>query len=196
MTAARIAGYTGTTLLVAAAVVVLLMPLLDDGKGAGSAGAQGAPGTATASPGAPRGAPGDPNLPGAPAGSAAPQDGNGRSGSGDRGGSGQPGAEQGGGPPLPTQGGADTVTWCPEGTAYYRASRTGVDVVVTVASSGAVRAEMALRGVPPQSRQATVTGGRPHTFRFAGVAPGLVERVKITTISVGVSMQTCYARAA
>jgi hypothetical protein len=188
---ARLVGYSGTTLLVAAAVVVLLIPLVDDGKDAGGAGAQGSPSPA-ASPGGPVGVPGDPVLPGAPTGSAPQQDGSGRPAPG-----GSPdGGGPGGGPPLPGQGGTGGLTWCPDGTAHYRATGTGVDVVITVASSGAIRAELALRGRAPESQQTTVPGGRPHTFRFRGVSPALVERVKVTTVSVGVSMQTCYARAA
>ncbi|WP_165966476.1 hypothetical protein, partial [Actinomadura sp. 7K507] len=105
------------------------------------------------------------------------------------------GGVQGGGPQIPDQGGSDGITWCPGGTASYRSTRTGVDVVVTVSSSGAIRAELVLRGRAPESQQTTVSGGgRPHTFHFRGVAPRLVERVKVTTVSVGVSMQTCYAR--
>lgn len=180
----RALGYAGTTLLVAAAVVVLLMPLMDDGKGGGTAGAEGS--AAPAATGARTGAPGG----GLPATSSAPTP--------QRTGSGRPdqGGGQGGGPPMPGQNGSGTLTWCPEGTAYYRAARKGVDVVITVASSGAIRAEVSLRGRSPKSRQTTVTGGRPHTFHFTDVPARLVQRVKVTTVSVGVSMQTCYARAA
>ncbi|HEY8480426.1 MAG TPA: hypothetical protein VIL71_11390 [Spirillospora sp.] len=191
-TAARIAGYAGSTLLVAAAVVVLLLPLIDDRKGAGTAGAQGSPAPASASPGLPQGVPGDPVLPGAPTADAR----NGGGAAGGREGSGRPAPGQGGGPSIPGPGRASPLTWCPKGTAYYRAAGGGVDVVITTSASGAVRAEMSLRGRAPQSQQATVTARRPHTFRFRGVAPGLVENVKITTVSVGVSMQSCYARAA
>ena len=194
-TLARIAGYTGTTLLVAAALVVLLMPLLDDGKG-GTAGAEGSAGPAHAPSGGPAGAPGDPVLPGTPTGPAPQQGGGGPDPGGQSGGQGGDAGGQGGGPQLPTQSGTGGLTWCPDGTAHYRATATGVDVVITVASSGAIRAELSLRDRAPESQQTTVTGGRPHTFRFRGVAPQLVERVKVTTVSVGVSMQTCYARAA
>ncbi|TDB98426.1 hypothetical protein [Actinomadura sp. 7K534] len=186
---ARIAGYAGTVLLVAAAVVVLLIPLIDDGKDAGGAGAQ-SPLDQHASPGGPAGVPGDPVLPGAPTGPAPQQDGSGLPAPGGR----QDGGGQGGGPPLPSQGGTGELTWCPDGTASYRATGTGIDVVITVASSGAIRAELVLQGRAPESQQATVPGGRPHTFHFRGVSPALVERVKVTTVSVGVNMQTCYAR--
>ncbi|MEU8801735.1 hypothetical protein [Spirillospora sp. NPDC048819] len=182
---ARVAGYAGTTLLVAAAIVVLLVPLLDDGKSGGTAGAQGSASPSPTSPGGPAG-PG-PGLPVAPTGPAPQQNGTGRP---------DPAGGGGGGPQIPGQGGDGGLTWCPEGTAHYRAAATGVDVVITVASSGAIRAELSLRGRSPESQQTTVTGGRPHTFRFKGVSPQLVERVKVTTVSVGVSMQTCYARAA
>ncbi|TDC51142.1 hypothetical protein E1281_20880 [Actinomadura sp. KC345] len=182
----RIAGYAGTTALVAAAAVVLLLPVLDDGKG-GTAGAQGSSPASTA-PGGQAGGPGGPGPLGTPTGpvpqgSARPEP---------PGPSGGPG----GGPQIPDQGGAEGITWCPQGTASYRATRTGVDVAVSVGSSGAIRAELALRGRAPESQQTTVPGGRPHTFHFRGLSPQLVERVKITTVSVGVSMQTCYARAA
>ncbi|MGP4028995.1 hypothetical protein [Actinomadura sp. 3N407] len=186
-TLARAAGYAGTTLLVAAAIVVLLVPLLDDGTSGGTAGAQGSASPSPTSPGGQAGVPGGPGLPSAPTGPAPQQTGSGRP---------DPAGGGAGGPQIPRQGGDGGLTWCPEGTAYYRATRTGVDVVITVASSGAIRAELSLRGRSPESQQTTVTGGRPHTFRFKGVSPQLVERVKVTTVSVGVSMQTCYARAA
>lgn len=187
----RIAGYAGTTGLVAAAVVVLLMPLMDDGKGGGTAGAQGSASAAPATPGGPARAPGDSGPAATPTGPAPEGDGGGP----DPGGSGGQAGGQGGGPQIPDRRGTGGLTWCPEGTAYYRATGTGVDVVVTVSSSGAIRAELSLRGRAPESQQTTVTGGRPHTFHFRGVSPRLVERVKVTTVSVGVSMQTCYARA-
>ena len=190
----RIAGYAGTIALVAAAAVVLLLPLLDDGKG-GTAGAQGS-GPASTAPGGQAGPPGGPGLPGTPTGPA-PQGGARPEPPGPSGGpGGGQGGGPGGGPQIPAQGGGDGVTWCPQGTASYRATRTGVDVAVSVGSSGAIRAELALRGRAPESQQTTVPGGRPHTFHFRGVSPQLVERVKVTTVSVGVSMQTCYARAA
>ncbi|TDC70443.1 hypothetical protein E1200_05350 [Actinomadura sp. GC306] len=190
---ARIAGYAGTMLLVAAAVVVLLIPLIDDGEGAGGAGAQNSPDPA-ASPGAPAGVPGDPVLPGAPTGAAPQQDGSGLPAPGGQQDGGGQGGGQGGGPALPGQGGTGELTWCPDGTASYRATETGIDVVITVASSGAIRAELVLQGRAPVSQQTTVPGGRPHTFRFRGISPAIVERVKVTTVSVGVNMQTCYAR--
>ncbi|MFS2292719.1 MAG: hypothetical protein FWJ90_08430 [Actinomadura sp.] len=188
---AWVAGYTGTTVLVAAAIVVLLLPLIDDGKGSGTAGAQGSPSPSGTAPGGP---PGDPALPGAPTGPAQQPDGGGPAG-GDPSGVQGP-AGQGGGPPIPTRGAGGDGDWCPEGTAVYRAADRGVDVVIVAASSGAIRAELILRGREPQSQQTTVPGGRPHTFHFAGVSPQMIERVKVTTVTVGVSMQTCYARAA
>lgn len=98
---------------------------------------------------------------------------------------------------MPGRDGTGTaLTWCPEGSAYYRAVTGAVDVVVTVAASGAIRAELALRGYAPQARQTTVRGAGPHTFHFEGVPPRLVERVKVTTVSVGVTMTSCYARPA
>ncbi|GAA4241250.1 hypothetical protein GCM10022254_69320 [Actinomadura meridiana] len=174
----RIAGYGGSALLAAAAVAVLLMPLLDDGKrGAGTAGAQ-----ASAAPSAARPPSGQPASPAAPT-------------PGRDGGSTYPGEQGDGGPPIPEQGGSGGVSLCPRGAASYRAARDGVDVVVRVSASGAVRAELTLGGgEAPESRQTTVRGGGQHTFHFTGVAPGLVQRVKVTTISVGITMQTCYAR--
>ncbi|MFC4053223.1 hypothetical protein ACFOY4_26355 [Actinomadura syzygii] len=182
----RIAGYGGAALLAAAAVAVLLLPLLDGSKG----GAR----TSRAGPSAPAtgGSPGgsaqvDPTeaAPRRNGGSPYPGGQNGGSGGGD-----------GGGPEIPEQNGSSALGWCPRGTAYYRAARDGVDVAISVAGSGAVRAELALQGYAPQSQQTTVKGGGPHTFHFRGVAPGLVRRVTVTTVSVGVAMQTCYARAA
>ncbi|MFI0486922.1 hypothetical protein [Actinomadura sp. 9N215] len=184
----RVGGYGGAVLLAAAALVVLLMPLMDDGeRDAGAAGARGSADPSAAPTGGQPGGPGGSDLPAGPARPAPPQD---------RGGGPYPG-EQGGGPRIPEQNGSAEATWCPRGTAYYRAVRDGVDVVVAVSASGAIRAEMSLDGGrAPASQQTTVRGGGPHTFHFTGVAPRLVQRVKVTTVSVGVAMQTCYARAA
>ncbi|MFI0373865.1 hypothetical protein ACH35V_38905 [Actinomadura sp. 1N219] len=180
----RFGGYGGAALLAAAAVVVLLMPLMDDGQGAGAAGALG-PASPSAAPTG--GEPGRASLPASPA-RPAPQE--------NRSGQPYPGG-QGGGPEIPEQNGPAQLSWCPRGTAYYRAAPDGVDVVITVSSSGAIRAEMSLDGGRrPASQQTTVKGGGPHTFHFRGVPPGLVQRVKVTTVSVGVAMQTCYARVA
>jgi hypothetical protein len=179
----RVAGYGGSALLVAAAVAVLLLPLLDDGKPGRTAGAQ-------TTAGAPAARPGASGLPASPA-APTPR----RSGGGaDLGG--RPGGQDDGGPPIPEQGGSAGVALCPRGAASYRAAPDGVDVVVRVSASGAVRAELSLTGGEPRSRQSTVKGGGQHTFHFTGVAPRLVQRVKVTTISVGVAMQTCYARPA
>ncbi|GAA1824133.1 hypothetical protein [Actinomadura chokoriensis] len=183
----RIAGYTGTLLLVAAAVIVLLMPLMDDGK-KGTAGAQGPAGpSASAPPGQP-GAPGASGLPVTPTNPVPQQNGGGRpyptAGTGG----------QGGGPQIPQPGGGDPLDQCPDGTAFYRATATGVDVLVTVSASGLIRAELIMRNGPPKSQQASANAGRPHTFHFTGVEPVQVGRVKITTVSVGGGMQSCYAR--
>ncbi|WP_067468760.1 hypothetical protein [Actinomadura macra] len=183
----RVAGYGAALLLVAAAVVVLLLPLIRaGGDGADATGVQGASGSGATSatgravaPGVPSGA-SDPVAPttSVPRQSGAP-----------------PGTD--GGPRLPGQNGSGTgLTWCPQGTAFYREAAGAVDVVITVSASGAVRAELTLRGYAPQSQQAAVRGGAPHTFHFGGVPARLVQRVKVTTVSVGVAMQTCYARAA
>ncbi|CNG00783.1 Uncharacterised protein [Mycobacterium tuberculosis] len=187
----RAAGYGGTLLLVAAAVVVLLMPLMDDGK-KGAAGARGPAGpSASAVPGQP-GGPGAPGLPAAPTNPVPQQNGGGRpypsAATGGTGG-------QGGGPQIPRQGGGASLDRCPDGTAFYRATATGVDVLVTVSASGLIRAELIARTGSPKSQQASANAGRPHTFHFTGVAPGQVDRVKITTVSVGGGMQSCYARA-
>ncbi|TYB39338.1 hypothetical protein [Actinomadura chibensis] len=180
----RIAGYGGAALLAAAAVAVLLLPLLD-----GSAGGAGTTGAASS--------PSSPATGGTPGGGAPPDPTN--AAPPRNGGSPYPGGQNGGGgggPEIPEQNGSSALGWCPRGTAYYRAARDGVDVAIAVASSGAVRAELALQGYAPQSQQTTVKGGGPHTFHFRGVAPRLVRRVTVTTVSVGVAMQTCYARAA
>lgn len=188
----RIAGYTGTLLLVAAAVIVLLVPLMDDGK-KGAAGAQGSAGpSASALPGQP-GAPGASGLPATPTNPVPQQNGGGQpypsAGTGGTGG-------QGGGPQIPQPGGGGaSLDQCPDGTAFYRATATGVDVLVTVSASGLIRAELIPRSGSPKSQQASANAGRPHTFHFTGVAPRQVQRVKITTVSVGGGMQSCYARA-
>ncbi|MEV5828112.1 hypothetical protein AB0L25_21405 [Spirillospora sp. NPDC052242] len=188
----RVAGYGGAVLLVAAAVAVLLVPLLEDDGPAGPAGAGGPATGVTAPSNAPTRHTAPPATIVTP-GATAP--GTGGTPGGGRGGS--PGGTGGnGGPPMPDAGGGTGASWCPQGTAFYRATGTGVDVVVAVASSGAVRAELQMQGADPQSQQTTIRGGSPHTFRFAGASPQRLERVKITTVSVGVAMQTCYARAA
>ncbi|RKS67803.1 hypothetical protein BZB76_6755 [Actinomadura pelletieri DSM 43383] len=177
----RAAGYGGAALLAVAAVVVLLMPLMDGGKRGTTTGAS--------TPAVPSGGrsvvPGG-TVPVTPTGSAPSRD---------RGGEPYPGGRAGG-PPLPDQGRSAALAPCPRGSAYYRAVPGGVDVVVGVSAGGAIRAELFLRGGgTPESRQATVRGRGSHTFHFRGAAPRLVQRVKVTAISVGVAMRTCYARA-
>ncbi|MEU6751487.1 hypothetical protein ABZ914_35175 [Spirillospora sp. NPDC046719] len=184
----RIAGYGGAALLVAAAIVVLLVPLLDKDKdGTGAAGTT-SPGTSpSAGLGGVPGASGGPVNPTNPV----PQNTGGSPYTG-----GGQGGGQGGGMQIPDQNGTGGTGWCPQGTAFYRAAKGGVDVTITVSSSGAIRAELSIKGHAPQAQQTTVSGGRPHTFRFKGVAAQLVRRVKVTTVSVGVAMQNCYARPA
>ena len=190
----RIAGYGCTLLLVAAAVVVLIVPLMDDGK-KGAAGAEGRPSPAASAPGR-AGVPGGPGLPATPTNPVPQQNGGGSPyPGGQNGGSGGQNGGQGGGPRIPEQNsGGGSVAQCPDGTAFYRATATGVDVLVTVSASGLIRAELVLQGASPESQQASTNAGRPHTFHFTGVAPRQVERVKVTTVSVGGGMQTCYAR--
>ncbi|GGV33249.1 hypothetical protein GCM10010182_66240 [Actinomadura cremea] len=189
----RIAGYGGAVLLVAAAVAVLLVPLLENDGGADPAGARApANGVATPSNAPTRhtAPPATIRTPGATAPGTGGTQGGGRGGT-------SGGTTGDGGPPMPGDlGGGTGTSWCPQGTAFYKATGTGVDVAVAVASSGAVRAELQVQGGAPQSQQTTIRGGSPHTFRFIGVSAQRVERVKITTVSVGVAMQTCYARAA
>ncbi|MFB4302692.1 hypothetical protein [Actinomadura sp. NTSP31] len=183
----RVAGYGGAALLVAAALVVLLVPLLDGhGGGTGAAGATGTAGAGTSPtvgqgvvPG-PSGQPVTPTNP-VPQGS---------------GGSPYTGGGQGGGMQIPDQNGTSGTDWCPQGTAFYRASGGNVDVTITVSASGLVRVEMSVKGHAMQTRQSSVSGGKPHTFRFKNVSAGLVQKVKVTTVSVGVAMQNCYARPA
>src|SRR5690606_18565131 len=109
---------------------------------------------------------------------------------------GQGPAGRGGGPPIPTRGGGGGGDWCPEGTASYRAADRGVDVVIVAASSGAIRAELVLRGGGPKSQQTTVAGGGPALSPCPGVSPKLSERVKGPAATGGVAMQPCYAGAA
>ncbi|MDL4821402.1 hypothetical protein [Actinomadura opuntiae] len=185
----RVAGYGGAVLLVAAALVVLLVPLLDnkhDGTGTGATGATGTadPGSSPAvGQGVVPGPSGQPVTPSNPV----PQS---------SGGSPYTGGGQGGGMQLPDQNQAGGTDWCPQGTAFYRASGGNVDVTITVSASGLVRVEMSIKGHAMQTRQSSVAGGKPHTFRFKNVSAGLVQKVKVTTVSVGVAMQNCYARPA
>ncbi|WP_067815460.1 hypothetical protein [Actinomadura kijaniata] len=186
----RVAGYGGAVLLVVAAVVVLLMPLFDgnDGARAGdrNVGATGRP-SDPAPPGAggPSAAPTNPtpqqNQGGRPYPTTQPRQRGGQGGQGQQGGL------------SPTTGDVG-FTWCPQGTAFYRPTgdSRGVEVVVRVSGNGAVKAEVITPG-GSKTQQTTVRGGRPHTFRFPGVAPLQVQRVKITTLSTGLSSDTCYA---
>ncbi|GLW67032.1 hypothetical protein Arub01_52750 [Actinomadura rubrobrunea] len=181
-------GYGGALVLVAAAVAVLLMPLFDDGRGAASHAAddRAAP---EATPSA--AAPVPPAGPVSDAPAARPTDAAPRRNEG-----GPPAPRQRQSGPRPEAQGGTTVTWCPAGSAVYRAGRDGLEVTVNVSASGFARAQVALRSGHTAEQQATVREGAPHTFRFPGVPAAEVERVKITTISVGVSGQTCYARPA
>ncbi|MEU9019619.1 hypothetical protein [Actinomadura sp. NPDC048394] len=184
----RVAGYGGAALLVAAAIVVLLVPLLDKHKdGAGAAGTTSPGASPTAGQGVVPGGSGQPVTPTNPV----PQN----SGGSPYTGGGQ-GGGQGGGMQIPDQNGAAGTDWCPQGTAFYRAAGGNIDVTITVSSSGAIRAELSIKGHAPQAQQTTVSGGKPHTFRFKNVPAQLVRRVKVTTVSVGVAMQNCYARPA
>lgn len=183
----RIAGYGGTLLLVTAAVIVLLVPLMDGGKD-GAAGAVG-----SADPSAPPPGRDGAGLPATPTSPVPRRNESGRPYPGGQNGGGSGGRD--GGPGIPQQNGGGSLRRCPDGSALYRATATGVDVLVTVSGSGLIRAELVLRGRAPRSQQASAKAGRPHTFHFTGIAPNLVERVKVTTVSVGGGMQSCYARA-
>ena len=185
----RFVGYGGALVLVAAAVAVLVMPLLDKDPQGASNGSPGA-GAASTAPQPAQPVPGAPGAPGAV--DPAPQQSRGSTPGQDR--TGTAPNRTGGGPAGPAIGGG-TVEWCPAGTAFYRSGVGGLEVTVNVSASGLVRAEVTPRGGSPQSRQTSTTGARPVSFRFPGVTEPMVERVKITTVSVGVAMQTCYAQA-
>lgn len=189
-TAARFLGYGGAALLVSAAVAVLVFQAFGGRHGSGgsaSASGTGGPSQSGGSSGGPVGtlptgptrqSPGgvNPSKPGSPSGTGS-----------------EPGDQ---GAPMPGTGGGVGIDFCPAGTAVYRAGRpSGVDVTVTVGAAGVVKAEVTVAGHGPLSDQASVRKAGTQTFRFA-VAPALVRRVKITTLSVGVDMQTCYARPA
>ncbi|MEV4256277.1 hypothetical protein AB0J52_24215 [Spirillospora sp. NPDC049652] len=187
LTVARLLGYGGAALLVSAAVAVLVFQALSGGHGKGAS----ASGTGGASPadGASGGpAPSGPVTRQTQGGGSAPS----RPGTSPGTGS-QPGDQ---GAPMPSTGGGVGAEYCPSGTAVYRAGRAaGLEVAVTVGAAGVVKAEVTVAGHGPLSDQASLRKAGTHTFRFA-VAPTLVRRVKITTLSVGVDMQTCYARPA
>jgi hypothetical protein len=186
----RALGYGGTAALVIAAIVVLLMPLIkkDDGAGAAGAGpASGGGGGQATGQVTPSGNGAGSPLPTNPA----PQQNNGgRPYPGQSSGSGQSGGQ---GPPLPGSGGGTGVGMCPVGTAVYHDVGGALEVMIKVAGSGLVKAEASLRGRPSVTRQASVKGGAPATLTFAGVPTSLVERVKVTTFSIGAAMDNCYA---
>ncbi|RFU38207.1 hypothetical protein DZF91_28880 [Actinomadura logoneensis] len=186
LTVARFLGYGGAALLVSAAVAVLVFQALHGGRGTGaSASGTGRPSQDGASTAPAGSAPGTRQTQG---GGTVPT----RPGTSPGAGS-QPGDQ---GAPMPSTGGGAGAEYCPAGTAVYRAGRTsGVEVAVTVGAAGVVKADVTVAGHGPLSDQASVRKAGTHTFRFA-VAPTLVRRVKITTLSVGVDMQTCYARPA
>jgi hypothetical protein len=177
----RVAGYGGALLLVAAAVAVLVVPVV---RG---------PGAPTVPPGAnPGGNPVPQQQPSGqlyPSASAPATPGGGQGG----------GQGGGGGPemPLPRQnGGGANVDWCDQNAALYRPAATGggVEVVVNVAASSAVTVEVTLTGGARKSRQDTVMKGAPHTFAFPDVAITALSRAKVTTLALGGTMASCYAR--
>lgn len=185
----RVLGYGGSVVLAVAAVVVLLMPLFDGGRGAASGEAADRTTPEATEPGG--WTPPDGAAPAAdPAATPTPTGGAPR-----RGGTGPSTPRQQSGPSPELQTGT-TVTWCPEGSAVYRAGDGGLEVAVSASASGFARAQVSLRSGYTAEKQATVRSGVPHTFEFTGVPAAEVERVKVTTISVGVSTQTCYARPA
>ncbi|MGI5163044.1 hypothetical protein ACQEU3_01640 [Spirillospora sp. CA-253888] len=196
-TGARVAGYGGAALLVAAALAVLLMPLFDQGGGTGPVAGR-TPGGTASQPAGRQGVPGGTAPTAAPTNPLPQQNQGGQVYPDGRPSPQSPGRGQGGngdGPPLPGTGGGVGLTWCPAGTSTYRPTPAGkLEVSVNVSGSGAVRAEVVLRSGAPKSQQATVKGGRPHTFTFQGVPPAQIRYVKITTMSVGISTETCYAR--
>src|SRR5262249_54966672 len=106
-------------------------------------------------------------------------------------GSGQGSGDQG--PPLPGSGGGVGVGMCPVGTAVYHDVGGALEGMSKGAGSGLVKAEASLRGRQSATRQASVKGGAPVTLTFNGVPTALVERVKVTTFSVGAAMENCYA---
>ncbi|MFC0040089.1 hypothetical protein [Actinomadura rayongensis] len=185
----RVAGYGGALLLVAAAVAVLVVPVVRGTGGRAGAAATPGPGATTVPPGAnPGGNPVPQQQPSGqlyPSASAPATPGGGQGG--------------GGGPemPLPRQnGGGANVDWCDQNAALYRPAATGggVEVVVNVAASSAVTVEVTLTGGARKSRQDTVMKGAPHTFAFPDVAITALSRAKVTTLALGGTMASCYAR--
>ncbi|MBO2452746.1 hypothetical protein J4573_37035 [Actinomadura barringtoniae] len=191
----RALGYGGTAALVVAAIVVLIMPLVkkDDGSGAAGAGptAGGGGGQTTGRSTTPGNGGGSPF----PSNPAPQQNNSGRPYPGQSSGSGSGQGGNGGdqGPPLPGSGGGTGVGMCPVGTAVYHDVGGALEVMIKVAGSGLVKAEASLRGRPSVTRQSSVKGGAPVTLTFNGVPTALVERVKVTTFSVGAAMDNCYA---
>ncbi|MCP2340878.1 hypothetical protein [Actinomadura rupiterrae] len=188
-TVARFLGYGGAALLVSAALAVLVFQAFG-GKHRSDASAAGT-GTTSPSSGASGGTSG--TVPSGPVqqqtrgGSPYP------SKSGAPGTGSQPGDQ---GAPMPGTGGGVGPQFCPAGTADYRAAGTnGIDVAVSVGAAGVVKADVTVAGHGDLSDQATVHRAGTQKFHFT-VAPALVRRVKITTMSVGVDMQSCYARPA
>ncbi|WP_433324025.1 hypothetical protein [Spirillospora sp. CA-294931] len=182
----RVLGYGGALACVAAALVVLLMPILDkDDRRDASASSGNVAGDPQAgvSPGpqAQTVAPSEP----APRQS---QSGRPRQDDGGR----QPGV----GPTMPGDNGfpSSGTSLCPAGTAYYKSTGAAIEVTVNFQASGLVRAELSLRGGAPESKQGSAKGGRPLTFTFPGVQIAQVDRVKITAVSTGASIESCYAR--
>ncbi|MFC4913589.1 hypothetical protein [Actinomadura gamaensis] len=191
LTAARFLGYGGAALLVSAALAVLVFQAFGGGHGDASASASHGPSSSNGADGVSGGPVGT-----VPSGPVQQQTRGGRpypSKPGTSGTGSQPGDQ---GAPMPGTGGGVGVEFCPAGTAVYRAAgANGIDVAVTVGAAGVVKADVTVAGHGDLSDQSTVRRAGTQTFRFT-VSPALVRRVKITTLSVGVDMQTCYARPA
>jgi hypothetical protein len=172
------AGYGGSIVLVLAAVAVLLLPLLDQGRGgAAAAGAQ--PGRTGQPGGAPPAASGAPPPSGLPSGPGQPSGGGQPTG---RGG-------QGGEMPLPGFGGG-TNRPCADGVGTVRQAGTELRVVVQVSGTAITQVEVHLRGQTSLKKNARLSHGRPHTFVFPDVPAGQVERVELRTVGTMVP-QTC-----
>lgn len=180
----RALGYGGAVLLVAAAVAVLLMPLLGDDRAGTGVQADGR--TGTGSPAAGNGvvpqtpATGSGNGPADPARQS--RNGGGQAPTGQ-------GGDGGGEMPLPDFGdGAGTP--CQEGLGTAQYAGDALQVTVQVSGTAIAEVEVHLRGQSSMKKNGKLSGGKPRTFSFRGVPVSRIERIELKTFGSMVP-QTC-----
>lgn len=183
----RYLGYGGSLLLVLAALVVLALPLLKSGEGAGTAADERTAGGAQQAP--PQGA-GPVGPVDDPARTATGRGGATATGTGPAGADplGQP---QAGGPGDPlAQAGGQVRRYCPRGMGAVQYTMTDLQVTVQMSGASFVQVEIHLRGLTSRKQTAQLKGGRPYTFTFRQVLADQVERIQVRSMGTTVP-QSC-----